>query len=106
LRALDDGGAPDAVSARLAAAVTDLTVVDVLPHELAELQSCPLAMISAPIFDAAGTVVMSVSAQPYRHLTAEAVRDLGAQVAEFARTASTLIAHAAPSGRVDVNEGH
>jgi DNA-binding IclR family transcriptional regulator len=92
MQALDDGNAPDPVTTRLAGAVTDLTVVDFLAGELTEAAPCPLATISAPIFDAAGHVVMSVSAQPYRQLTTEQIRDIGAQVMEFAQTAGSVVA--------------
>jgi DNA-binding IclR family transcriptional regulator len=92
MQALDDGNGPDPVATRLAGAVADLTVVDFLAGELTEATPGPLATISAPIFDAAGRVVMSVSAQPYRQLTTEQVRAIGAQVMEFARTAGVLVA--------------
>jgi DNA-binding IclR family transcriptional regulator len=96
MQALDDGTMPDPVSTRLAGTVADLTVVDFLPGELSEKTPCPLATISAPIFDTAGRVVMSVSAQPYRQLTARQVRDIGARVIEFAENAGSLIAQHAP----------
>jgi DNA-binding IclR family transcriptional regulator len=92
LQALDDGGMRDPISARLAAALAELTIVDVLRSEFVEAESCALATISAPIFDGGGTVVMSVSAQPYRRLSAREVRDVGARTVEFANTAGTLIA--------------
>ena len=96
LKALDDGGVPDEISSRLAGAVADLTVVDFLPAELNEANTCPLATISAPIFGAAGDVVMTVSAQPYRRLTKEKVREIGANVVEFAGSVRPLVAqHAA-----------
>jgi DNA-binding IclR family transcriptional regulator len=91
LLALDDGNVPDPVSVRLAGAVADLTIVDVLPSELAEVHAYPLATISAPIFDERGTVVMSVSAQPYRQLRQGQVRDIGAKVVEFASAATGLL---------------
>lgn len=93
LQALDDGVLRDPISARLAAALADLTIVDFLPGEFAEADSCALATISAPVFDPAGSVVMSVSAQPYRRLRADEVRDIGARVVEFARTAGNLGGH-------------
>jgi DNA-binding IclR family transcriptional regulator len=92
LQALDDGVLRDPISARLAAALADLTIVDFLPGEFAEAESCALATISAPVFDIAGRVVMSVSAQPYRRLSAREVRDVGARVVEFAHTAGNLLA--------------
>lgn len=96
LQALDDGGQRDPISARLAAALADLTVIDVLPDEFTEAESCALATISAPVFDTAGRVVMSVSAQPYRRLSARELRDVGTRVVEFARAVGTMIAQ--PSG--------
>ena len=92
LKALDDGGLPDAISTRLAAAVADLTVVDFLPDELNEADTCPLATITAPIFNADGEVAMTVSAQPYRRLGAGKIREIGADVVEFADSVRPLIA--------------
>jgi DNA-binding IclR family transcriptional regulator len=92
LLALTDGDGPDPVSARLAGAVADLTIVDFLPGELARIEEYPLATISAPIFDRDGGVVMSVSAQPYEQLTLAEVRDVGARLVEFTKHAGSLIA--------------
>lgn len=97
LLALDDGGVPDPVSVRLAGAVADLTVVDFLSDELPDVEAHNLATISAPIFDDHGTVVMSVSAQPYRRLSEQRVRDIGARVIEFAGVATHLTRRSAPS---------
>jgi DNA-binding IclR family transcriptional regulator len=105
LQALDIGVQRDPISARLAAALADLTVVDVLPGEFAEAESCALATISAPVFDTVGRVVMSVSAQPYRRLSARELRDVGANVAEFARTAENMIAQPASSGHAELDGG-
>ncbi len=91
LLALEDGNVPDPVAARLAGAVADLTIVDFLPGEMAKIEECPLATISAPIFDQQGAVVMSVSAQPYKQITRDEVRDVGARVIEFAEAAASLI---------------
>lgn len=102
MQALDDGNAHDPVSTRLAGAVADLTVVDFLPGELTGTALSPLATVSAPIFDAAGDVVMSVSAQPYRRLSAREVRDVGARVVEFAHTAGTLIAQPASGDQAEL----
>lgn len=97
LSALNDGDVPDPVSVRLAGAVADLTVVDVLPHELPGVDAHPLATISAPIFDDRGVVRMAVSAQPYRQLTERQVCEIGARIVAFAEVASTLLTRAAPS---------
>jgi DNA-binding IclR family transcriptional regulator len=91
LLALDDGDLADPVSVRLAGAVADLTIVDFLPGELADVEANPLATITAPIFDTAGAVVMSMSAQPYRRLTPAGVVNIGERVIEFAEMASSLL---------------
>jgi DNA-binding IclR family transcriptional regulator len=107
LQALDDGFLRDPVSARLAAALAELTIIDVLQDEFAQAaESCALATISAPVFDTAGRVVTSVSAQPYRRLSAGEVRDVGAHVVEFACTAGTLIAQPSHSGQAELTEGY
>ncbi|AWG62958.1 helix-turn-helix domain-containing protein [Mycobacteroides abscessus] len=92
LLALTDGDGPDPVSARLAGAVADLTIVDFLSNELAQIEEQPLATISAPIFDLHGNVVMTVSAQPYKQLTLHEVRSIAAHVLDFAKHAGPLIA--------------
>lgn len=97
LLALTDADGPDPVSARLAGAVADLTIVDFLPSELARVEDHPLATISAPIFDGQGNVVMTVSAQPYKHLTSKEVRAVAAHVLEFADQAGALITRPAPT---------
>jgi DNA-binding IclR family transcriptional regulator len=96
LLALTDGQGPDPVSARLAGAVADLTIVDFLPSELTRIENHPLATISAPIVDPHGSVVMSVSAQPYKKLTSKEVREIGVKVLEFAERASSLMAQYVP----------
>lgn len=88
LKALDSGSSPGPLSTRLAASVADLTVVDQLPTD--EPDATPLATISAPIFDATDTVVMTVSAQPYRTLSRQELEAVGAGVVEFAREVETL----------------
>jgi DNA-binding IclR family transcriptional regulator len=97
LQALADGTGPDPVSARLAGAFADLTIVDFLPSELTQIQEHPLATVSAPIFAPDRSVVMSVSAQPYRQLSLKDVRGIGAHVLEFAERAGSLIAQHAPA---------
>ncbi|MFV8166898.1 helix-turn-helix domain-containing protein [Mycobacterium sp. 134] len=88
LKALDNGSPPGPLSTRLAAAVADLTVVDQLATD--EPDATPLATISAPIFDDTGTVVMTVSAQPYRTLNPQELEAVGAGVVTFARDVETL----------------
>lgn len=97
LLALEDGNGTDPVAIRLAGAVADLTIVDFLPGELAQIEQCPLATISAPIFDGAGNVVMSVSAQAYQQLTVEQVRNIGDEILAFAEHAGSLIAQHIPA---------
>jgi hypothetical protein len=106
LQALDDGVMCDPISARMAAALADLTIVDFLPDEFPEADSCALATISAPVFDTAGRVVMSVSAQPYRRLSADEVRDVGKRVVEFAQAAGALIAQPAPDKVAEGDGGY
>ncbi|WKG05941.1 IclR family transcriptional regulator [Mycolicibacterium sp. HK-90] len=107
LLALDDATAPDPVAARLAGAVADLTIIDFLPGELAKIEEYPLATISAPIFDGHGNVVLSVSAQPYKQLTHEEVRSIGARVVAFSEQASPLVAQhmTLPLPRSEVRAG-
>ncbi|KUI21378.1 transcriptional regulator [Mycobacterium lehmannii] len=92
LLAVEDGDAPDPVAVRLAGAVAELTVVDFLPGELAEVEHSPLATVSAPIFDTDGNVVLTVSAQPYSRLTLERVRAIGEHMLDFAERAGTAVA--------------
>jgi DNA-binding IclR family transcriptional regulator len=85
LRALRGDGEPDAITARLARAFADLTVIDVLRTELAENEMHSIATISAPIFDDDGVVAMSISTAPFTDLTADEVIRLSEQVCAAAR---------------------
>lgn len=80
LRALAGDGEPDAITARLARAFADLTVIDVLHAELTEKSTHSIATISAPIVDEDGVVSMSISAAPFTDLSAATVKQLGEQV--------------------------
>lgn len=91
LLALEDGGEPGPVAVRLAGAVADLTIVDVLAGEFASIEQVPLATISAPIFDHTGNVMLTVSAQPYKELSPQEVRAIGDQVCEFGRRAESIV---------------
>jgi DNA-binding IclR family transcriptional regulator len=91
LRALGGDAEPDAITARLARAFADLTVIDVLPAELTENSTHSIATISAPIMDD-GVVTMSVSAAPLTDLSAAAVEQLGDQVCAAARRIETHVA--------------
>lgn len=101
LLALDVDNVPDPVAARLAGAVADLTVVDFLSDELAQIKQFSLATISAPIFDHHGDVVLTVSALPYKQLPLEQVCSIGDHVREFAGHAGSLIA-----GDIAANGSH
>jgi DNA-binding IclR family transcriptional regulator len=85
LRALRGDGEPDAITARLARAFADLTVIDVLSSELTENGAHSIATISAPIFDDDGVVAMSISAAPFADLAAADVTRLGEQLRAAAR---------------------
>lgn len=85
LRALGGDGEPDAITARLARAFADLTVIDVLGSELTENHTHSIATISAPIFDDDGVVAMSISAAPFTDLPAADVARLGERVRAAAR---------------------
>ncbi len=80
LTAFDSSDAADPITARLAGAFADLTLVDFLPEELDARRSLPVATVSAPVFDRVGVVVMSVSTAPFTDLSASALRVLSEQV--------------------------
>ncbi|WP_108926328.1 helix-turn-helix domain-containing protein [Mycobacterium montefiorense] len=92
LRALRGDGGPDAITARLAQAFADLTVIDVLDAELIEDGTHSIATISAPIFDEDGVVAMSISAAPFTDLSAAEVLRLSEQVCSAARRIDPQIA--------------
>ncbi len=92
LRALRGDGEPDAITARLARAFADLTVIDVLDAELAADGTLNIATISAPIFDEDGVVAMSISAAPFTDLPACDVLRLSEQVCAAARRIEPQIA--------------
>jgi DNA-binding IclR family transcriptional regulator len=92
LRALGGDGEPDAITARLARAFADLTVIDVLGAELAEDSTHSIATISAPILDDDGVVSMSISAAPFADLAAAEVLRLGERVRAAARRIEAQVA--------------
>jgi hypothetical protein len=94
LALMEGGDALNPVSARLAGAVADLTIVDFLPAELDSIEEQALATISAPIFGAHGEVVMTVSAQPYRKLSLKQVQSVAAEIIDFAQHARRLMVRA------------
>ncbi len=85
LRALAADGEPDEITARLAGAFADLAVVDCLPDELDGCSDHPIATISAPVKDADDVVSMSVTAAPFRSLSADEIADIGSAVRDVAR---------------------
>jgi DNA-binding IclR family transcriptional regulator len=85
LHALAADGEPDPITARLAGAFADLTLVDYLPGELDDGAIHQIATVSAPIVDADGVVTMSVTAAPFGGLGADEIRELGAEVRVIAR---------------------
>lgn len=92
LRALRGDGEPDAITAHLARAFADLTVIDVLDAELTENSAHSIATISAPIFDDDAVVAMSVSVAPFTDLSASDVARLSEQVRAAARRIEAHIA--------------
>lgn len=96
LQALAAEGEPDEITARLAGAFADLTVVDYLPDELGGAEQHQIASVSAPIRDADGAVTMSVGVVPFATMTTAEVVDLGAAVRE---TAARIESHWTAAGR-------
>jgi hypothetical protein len=84
LRALATDGEPDPITARLAGAFADLTLVDYLPDELDDGALHQIATVSAPVKDADGVVTMSITAAPFAGLSADGVRALGVEVRAIA----------------------
>jgi DNA-binding IclR family transcriptional regulator len=92
LRALGGDGEPDTITARLARAFADLTVIDVVRAELTAGSSHNIATISTPIRDEDGVVTMSISAAPFAELAAVDVTQLGEQVRAAAQRIEGQIA--------------
>lgn len=84
LRALAADGEPDPITARLAGAFADLTLVDYLPDEV-EDGVHQIATISVPIKDGDGVVAMSITAAPFGPLTSAEVRAIGSAVRDAAQ---------------------
>lgn len=78
LRALSEDGEVDAITAQLARAFADLSVIDVLPDELVTDTLHNIATVSAPITGSA--VPMSLTAAPFSTLDAAEITRLGEQV--------------------------
>lgn len=94
LRALGGDAEPDAITARLARAFADLTVIDVLREELTGAGTHSVATISAPVLNEDGVVAMSISAAPFADLAAAGVEKLGEQVRAAARRIEDQLAGA------------
>jgi DNA-binding IclR family transcriptional regulator len=92
LRALAGDGEPDAITARLARAFADLTVIDILSAELIENSTHSIATISVPIFDEDGVVSMSISVAPFTDLAAAEIEQLGERVRVGAQRIEAQIA--------------
>ena len=80
LQALFGDGEVDAITAQLARAFADLSVIDVLPAELGEGATHSIATVSAPIAGPDGVVSMSVTAAPFATLDSRAITRLGERV--------------------------
>ncbi|MFI2229252.1 helix-turn-helix domain-containing protein [Nocardia testacea] len=74
----------DAITARLAAAVAELTIVDFLDDELAENQEHTVAAISAPVRTSAGTVPLTLTAVLMRPLSTTETAAIGAEIRQAA----------------------
>ena len=85
LRALAADGEPDEITARLAGAFADLALVDYLPDELDGSSDHQVATISAPVRDSDAVVSMSITAAPFRGLSAKEIRTIGSAVRDAAR---------------------
>ncbi|MFI2559854.1 helix-turn-helix domain-containing protein [Nocardia farcinica] len=85
-------GEIDAITARLAAAVADLTVVDFLDDELTDGREHTIASLSAPIFTHGGAVAKTLSAVLVRPVPADAVAALGAELRRAATDIEYMIA--------------
>lgn len=91
LRALSVDGEPDAITARLAGAFADLTVVDFLPGELRAGRTHPVATVSAPVKQGAAGVTMSVTAAPFAELSKARIETLGRQVCSAAARVEAML---------------
>lgn len=91
LRALTSDGEVDAITAQLARAFADLTVIDVLPEELGDADTHDVAIVSAPVTDGAGVVTMSVTAALFATVDSSRIRELGEQVRRTAHTIGARI---------------
>ncbi|MBB3603526.1 DNA-binding IclR family transcriptional regulator [Mycolicibacterium sp. BK556] len=80
LQALSGDGEVDAITAQLAKAFADLSVIDVLPGELGEGATHSIATVSAPIANAEGVVTMSVTAAPFATVDSREITRLGERV--------------------------
>ncbi|MFI9411341.1 helix-turn-helix domain-containing protein [Nocardia gamkensis] len=84
-------GEIDAITARLAGAVAELTVVDFLDDELVDGHDHTVATISAPVLTRTGAVPLTVTAVVVRPLTGEAVASLGSEIRRAAVDIEDLV---------------
>ncbi len=92
LRALGGDAEPDAITARLARAFADLTVIDILGAELTTDNTHSVATISAPIRDEDEVVTMSISVAPFADLGAAEIEKLAQRVRAAAGRIESQIA--------------
>jgi len=92
LQALRGDGNVDVVTARLAATIADVTVVDFLDTELAQHGESDIATVMVPVFGAEGAVTMAVNAIPFGPLSGPAIAHLGGQLRDAAHDIGGLIA--------------
>ncbi|MGY5309363.1 helix-turn-helix domain-containing protein [Nocardia gipuzkoensis] len=84
-------GEIDAITARLAGAVADLTVVDFLDNELIDGNDHTVATISAPVLAGTGVIPLTITAVVVQPLTAEAVTALGSEILAAAADIKDLV---------------
>ncbi|MEV3964375.1 helix-turn-helix domain-containing protein [Nocardia sp. NPDC050193] len=77
-------GEIDAITARLAAAVAELTVVDFLDDELADDHEYTVGAISAPVLTHTGTVPLTLTAVTMRALSTVEIASIGAEIRQAA----------------------
>ena len=92
LRALGGDAEPDAITARLARAFADLTVIDILGAEVTTDNTHSVATISAPIRDEDEVVTMSISVAPFADLGAAEIEKLAQRVRAAAGRIESQIA--------------
>jgi hypothetical protein len=77
-------GEIDAITARLAAAVAELTVVDFLDDELADGREHTVGAVSAPVLTHTGAVPLTLTAVTMRTLSTMEIAAIGSEVRQAA----------------------